>query len=185
MSVQPITRLLVAARSGDRGATNALFTAVYRELQVLAQSQRRRWYGNHTMNTTALVHEAFLKMAGPAPGEFANRVHFFATASKAMRQILVNYAQAQGAEKRGGDAVRIPLEEMAVESQVSADEMLDLHRVLTKVEARNPRRGQIAECRIFGGMTVEEIAEALDISPATVKRDWQIAAAQIYAELAI
>lgn len=183
MSAEPITRLLDAAQSGDQGATNALFSAVYKELQQLARSQRRRWTGNHTMNTTALVHEVFLKLAGPTPGEFANRAHFFATASKAMRQILVNYAEAQGAAKRGGDAVRIPLEETTVESQMSADEMLDLHRVLTKLEARHPRRGQIAECRIFGGMTVEEIADALDISPATVKRDWQIAAAQIYAEL--
>ena len=183
MSAEPITRLLDAARRGDNGATNALFTAVYKELQALAQSQRRRWCGNHTMNTTALVHEAFLKLAGSTSSEFANRAHFFATASKAMRQILVNYAQAQGAEKRGGDAVRIPLEEATVESQMSADEMLDLHRVLTKLEARNARRGRIAECRMFGGMTVEEIAEALEISTATVKREWQIAAAQIYAEL--
>jgi RNA polymerase sigma factor (TIGR02999 family) len=181
MSAEPITRLLEAARSGDHGATNALFAAVYKELQTLAQSQRRRWYGNHTMNTTALVHEAFIKLAGPS--DFANRAHFFATASKAMRQILVNYAQAQKAEKRGGDAVRIPLEEATVQSQMSAEEMLDLHRVLTRLEERIPRRAHVAECRIFGGMTVEEIADALEISTATVKREWQIAAAQIYSEL--
>jgi RNA polymerase sigma factor (TIGR02999 family) len=175
--------LLDAARRGDMAATSDLFDAVYGELQKLAQSHRRRWQGNQTMNTTALVHEAYLRLAGPSPGEFENRTHFFATASKAMRQILVNYAEAQGAEKRGGQAVRIPLEEATLASDVSADEMLDLHRVLTALEAEHPRRGQIVECRLFGGMTVEEIADALSISAATVKREWQIATAQIYAQL--
>lgn len=183
MASGPITELLDAAKRGDIGATDALFTAVYAELQQLAQSHRRRWQGNQTMNTTALVHEVFLKLAGHANGEFSNRTHFFATASKAMRQVLVNYAQQQGAEKRGGDAVRVPLEETALTSQVSADEVLDLNRVLTSLEAQHPRRCHIVECRIFGGMTIDEIADALSISPATVKREWQIGSAQVYAQL--
>lgn len=181
MTTEPITRLLEAAREGEIEASAALFSAVYAELQKLARSHRCRWRGNPTMNTTALIHEAFLKLAGPA--EFANRRHFFATASKAMRQVLVNYAEQQNASKRGGEAVRITLDEATLASDITADELLDLHRLLTKLEGENPRRCQVVECRVFGGMTIEEVAETLSISPATVKREWQVASAQIYREL--
>jgi RNA polymerase sigma factor (TIGR02999 family) len=181
MTTEPITRLLDAARGGDLEASAALFSAVYAELQKLARSHRRRWRGNDTLNTTALIHEVFLKLAGPA--DFANRKHFFATASKAMRQVLVNYAEQQAAAKRGGEAMRVTLEEATLISDVSAEELLDLHRTLQRLEQDNPRRCRIVECRVFGGMTVEEIAEALSISPATVKREWQVASAQIYREL--
>ncbi len=183
MSLEPITRLLDAARGGDHEATEALFNAVYVELQALARAHRRRWRGNETMNTTALIHEAFLKLGGAAPGEFENRRHFFATASKAMRQVLVNYAEQQGAGKRGGDALRITLEEATLASDVSAEELLDLDRLLTRLEANNPRRCRIVECRVFGGMTIDEVADALGISPATVKREWQVASAQLFREL--
>ena len=183
MTNEPITRLLDAARGGDRASSDALFNAVYAELQKLAHSHRRRWRGNPTMNTTALIHEAFLKLGGPTPASFANRRHFFATASKAMRQVLVNYAEQRGAEKRGGDALRITLDEATLASDVSADELLDLDRILARLETDNPRRCRIVECRVFGGMTVEEVAEALGISTATVKREWQVAAAQIWREL--
>jgi RNA polymerase sigma factor (TIGR02999 family) len=183
MTSEPITRLLKAARQGDIAATDALFSAVYAELQQLARSHRRRWRGNDTMNTTALIHEVFLKFSGQDASAFANRTHFFATASKAMRQVLVNYAQQQGAHKRGGEAVRITLDEASIASRVSANELLDLHRLLSRLEADNPRRCQVVECRVFGGMTIDEVAEALSISPATVKREWQIASAQIYREL--
>ena len=181
MTTEPITRLLDAARGGDLEASAALFSAVYAELQKLARSHRRRWRGNDTLNTTALIHEAFLKLAGPA--DFANRKHFFATASKAMRQVLVNYAEQQSASKRGGEAVRVTLDEATLASDVTAEELLDLHRTLVRLEQDNPRRCRIVECRVFGGMTIEEIAEALSISPATVKREWQVASAQIYREL--
>ncbi|HEX7718992.1 MAG TPA: ECF-type sigma factor [Woeseiaceae bacterium] len=183
MTSEPITLLLDAARRGDIKATDALFSAVYAELQKLARSHRRRWRGNETMNTTALIHEVFLKLSGQKPGDFANRTHFFATASKAMRQVLVNYAEQQGAEKRGGDALCITLDEASLASQVSADELLDLNRTLTRLEADNARRCRIVECRVFGGMTVDEVAEALDISPATVKREWQVAIARLYQEM--
>ena len=183
MTSEPITHLLDAAKRGDSRATDALFTAVYAELQKLARSHRRRWRGNDTMNTTALIHEVYLKLAGQSPAGFANRTHFFATASKAMRQVLVNYAQRQGAGKRGGQAMRITLDEATIASEVSANELLDLHRLLSRLEADNPRRCRVVECRVFGGMTIDEIAEALSISPATVKREWQIASAQLYREL--
>ena len=183
MTSEPITLLLKAAKRGDIAATDALFSAVYAELQNLAHSHRRRWRGNDTMNTTALIHEVFLKFAGQDASEFANRTHFFATASKAMRQVLVNYAEQQSASKRGGDALRITLDETTLAAQVNAHELLDLNRLLTRLEAENPRRCHVVECRVFGGMTIDEVADALSISPATVKREWQIASAQIYREL--
>jgi len=183
MTAAQITVLLDAAREGDVKAADRLFSAVYTELKSLARSHRRRWQGNQTMNTTAIIHEVFIKLAGQQSADFANRTHFFATASKAMRQVLVNYAIQQGAAKRGGDALRITFEEATLASQMSADELLDLHQLLLRLEEDKPRRCEIVECRVFGGMTTEEIAEALGISPATVKREWKIASARIFQEL--
>jgi RNA polymerase sigma factor (TIGR02999 family) len=183
MSDAPITRLLLAARDGDAGATESLFNAVYAELKVLAGSNRRRWRGNFTLNTTALIHEAFIKLAGSEAADFANRTHFYATASKAMRQVLVNYAERQRTTKRGGDALRVTLDESVFATQASADELLHVHQALAELERLHPRRSRIVECRVFGGMSVEEVAEALAISPATVKREWQLATAWLYAAL--
>jgi len=183
MAEGSITTLLETARTGDPAATNQLFSAVYDELRKLARSHRRRWNGNDTINTTALIHEAFIKLSGNESRSFANRTHFYATASKAMRQILLNYAEQQRAAKRGGDALQVPLEEAEFVTQASADELLTLEQSLRQLEADNPRRCRIVECRVFGGMTVEETADALDISPATVKREWQIASASLYRNL--
>lgn len=175
-----ITRLLNAARDGDARATDALFNRVYSELRVLARSNRRRWQGNATMNTTALIHEAFIKLAGSAMADFSNRTHFYATASKAMRQILVNYAQRQSAKKRGGEALRVTLDDSVFATQANADELLQIHQVLSELECEHPRRSRIVECRVFGGMTVDEVADALSISTATVKREWRLATASLY-----
>ncbi len=180
MAEPQITRLLDAARGGDASATEALFNAVYQELKGLARFNRRRWRGNATMNTTALIHEVFIKMARGAEPNFSNRTHFFATASKAMRQVLVNYATRQKAAKRGGDALRVTLDESVFATEASADELLHIHQLLTDLAKEHPRRCQIVECRVFGGMSVEETAEALGISTATVKRDWRLATAWIY-----
>jgi RNA polymerase sigma factor (TIGR02999 family) len=181
--MESITALLSATRDGDTQATEKLFAAVYSQLRVIARSQRHRWVGNYTINTTALIHEAYLRLAGSDSLDFQNRTHFFATAAKAMRQILVNYAEQQCAAKRGGNAVQVPLEEAEIVTAASAEELLDVERVLKRLEAENPRRCQIVECRIFAGMTVEETAEALAISPATVKREWQVASAVLYRDL--
>jgi RNA polymerase sigma factor (TIGR02999 family) len=183
MTAEPITMLLDAASRGDAAATDALFRAVYAELQKIAHLHRRRWQGNETMNTTALVHEAFLKLAGTSVDAYTNRVHFFATASRAMRQVLVNYAEQQGATKRGGEALRVSLDEVRIGSQATADEVLDLERALARLEREHARRCRIAECRLYGGMTIEETAGALSLSTATVKREWQLAAAQLYRHL--
>jgi RNA polymerase sigma factor (TIGR02999 family) len=181
--MESITALLDATRQGDAQATEKLFGAVYSELKVIARSQRRRWVGNPTINTTALIHEAFIKLAAGDSASYANRTHFYATASKAMRQILVNYAEQQRASKRGGDAVQVPLEDAEWITETTADELLDMEKQLKRLEAENPRRCQIVECRLFGGMTVEETAEALGISAATVKREWQVASATLYRDL--
>jgi RNA polymerase sigma factor (TIGR02999 family) len=181
---ESITTLLDASRRGEADATDRLFAAVYAELRAIARSQRRRWIGNETINTTALIHEAFIKLAVPEPADFANRTHFYATASRAMRQILVNYSEQQHAGKRGGDRVQVPLEEAEFVSTTTADELLDLEALLLKLEGENPRHCRIVECRVFGGMTIEETAEALGVSPATVKREWQVASARLYRDLA-
>jgi RNA polymerase sigma factor (TIGR02999 family) len=178
-----ITLLLQQARAGEASAADRLFEAVYSELKRLARSHRRRWQGNDTLNTTALIHEAYLKLAGRDAAGFANRTHFFATASKAMRHVLVNYAERGGAAKRGGNAVNVPLNEAALVADASADELLALNDLLSRLEADDPRRCRIVECRVFGGMTIDEIAQALDISPATVKREWRIATARLYQQL--
>lgn len=180
MTDSPITMLLGEARSGDAAATEALFNAVYNELRVIARANRRRWQGNRTLNTTALINEVFIKLAGSAPVDFQNRTHFYATASKAMRQVLVNYAEQQKAKKRGGDALRVTLDESVFATEASANELLSVHQLLTQLEEKNPRRSRIVECRVFGGMTVEEVADALDISTATVKREWRVATAWLY-----
>ena len=181
--MESITQMLDATRAGDRAAGERLFSAVYSELKVIARSQRRRWVGNHTINTTALIHEAFLKLSTDSPPTFANRTHFYATAARAMRQILVNYAEQQRAAKRGGDAVQVPLEDVEWIPETTADELLDMERMLKRLESEHPRRCKIVECRLFGGMTVEETAEVLGISPATVKREWQVASAMLYRDL--
>lgn len=179
-----VTALLDGARAGDAQSVHRLFTLVYDELHRLARSHRRRWSGDDTMNTTALVHEAFLKLTAGALPPFENRRHFFATASKAMRQVLVNYAEARHAAKRGAGAVHVPLEDDALVAEDTIGELMDLDRALRALEARSPRQCRVVECRVFGGMSVEETAEALDISPATVKREWQVASAVLYRYIA-
>ena len=182
MSGEPtqITVLLKAAQDGDKAASDRLFEAVYDELRLLAGSHRRRWHGNATMSTTALINELFLKLATDGAREYANRTHFFATASKAMRHVLVNYAREQRRVKRGGDALQVTFDDVRVAAEISAQELLDLEAVLERLEARNPRQCRVVECRVFSGMSVEETAEALGISTATAKRDWRAATAQIY-----
>jgi len=175
-----ITELLQAATAGDAAAADRLFQDVYQELRVIARSHRKRWHGNYTMNTTALIHEAYIKLANHDAGEYQDRTHFYATASKAMRHILVNYAERRNAAKRGGTAVDLDLEEQVLVADENIDELLMVDSLLRGLEADNPRGCRVVECRIFGGMTIAETAKALDISPATVKREWTVASATMY-----
>ena len=176
-SLPNITVLLNLSSKGDERASEELLRAVYDELKRRAHGQRMRWHGNLTMNTTALVHEAYLKLLGKEAEEFRNRGHFMATASRAMRQILVDYARRVDAQKRGGDAVMVSLDDelnIAL-PQSMATEVLDLHSALDKLEIKYPDLARVVECRVFAGMMVEETAEALSIGTATVKRRWAMA----------
>lgn len=178
-----ITQLLELVSDGDERASDALFSSVYQELQKIARAHRRRWHGNETLNTTALIHEAYLKLANGRGGNYRNRSHFFATASKAMRQVLMNYAERVSAAKRGGGAMRVTLSGHLPFTEDTVDELLAIDELLTRIEQNNARHGQLFECRVFGGMTTEETAAALDVSPATVKRDWALISAWVYREM--
>ena len=176
-----LTTLLHAAGAGDAKAADALFRLVYDELRVIARAHRRRWVGNETLNTTVLIHEAYLKLAGRE--SYEDRVHFYATAAKAMRQILVNYAERRRTAKRGGGEADVPIDEVVIPTDEAADEMLALHQALERLEQEKPRWCRVVECRFFAGLTVEETAEAVGTSPATVKREWRLASAWLYQAL--
>ena len=175
--------MLQQASAGDRQANDALFAAVYQELRTLARSQRRRWSGNPTLNTTALINEAYLKLANHTIADYSDRSHFFATASKAMRQILVNYAERAAAAKRGSNPVRLTLSGLPTPSDGTLDDLLQIDALLGDLEADNPRHCRVFECRVFGGMTVEETAGAIGVSMATVKRDWAVVSAWVFNRL--
>jgi RNA polymerase sigma factor (TIGR02999 family) len=186
MSSADLTRLLDRAGDGDRSAWNAVFDEVYAELQLLARRQRARWSGDDTLNTTALIHEAWLKLVRPDELNLRSRGHFFALASRAMRQILCNHARDRKAQKRGGDLHPVTLEEgmvAAAPGSIPGGRLDDLDDALTRLEADHPRAARIVECRFFGGLSVQETADALDISPRTVKREWRFAQAWLQGEM--
>lgn len=180
-----VAALLDAAREGRASALDDVFRVIYDELHALARSQRRRWHGDYTLNTTALVHEAYLKLVGHERAEWSDRAHFLAVAAKAMRHILVNYAERRRAQKRGGGAVHVSLEEAMPLSPQTADEVLALHEALGRLAQLNERQAKVVEARFFAGMPVRETAEALGVSPATVKRDWALASAWLHKEIKV
>jgi RNA polymerase sigma factor (TIGR02999 family) len=185
--------LLAAAAAGNREAFDRAYALLYDELSALARAQRGRWRGNETLSTTVLVHEAYLKLAGATGRDtddprWQDRRHFFALAAQVMRQVLVNYAEGQRAAKRGGDRTKVPFEALELmppmpvtgvdaSDTVEADRILALHEALGRLAALDMRQARIVECRFFAGLSIPETAEALGISPATVKRDWQAASA--------
>ena len=177
-----VAALLEAIRSGQADAS-ALYRQLYDELHGLARVQRARWQGNWTMNTTALVHEAYVKLVGKK--DFESRAHVLATASRAMRQVLVSYAEARSAQKRGGNAHDLPLDEAVAQllTDDQADDVLALNDALAKLAEADERAARIVECRYFGGLSVIETAEALEVSEATVTRGWRAARAWLYGEL--
>jgi len=179
-----VTERLRQARDGDQAAFDEVYAALYDELHRMARLQRRSWSGDHTLDTTALVHEAYLKLVHHRQASWSDRAHFVAVASRAMRHVLVNYAERRRAAKRGGGAAPVGLEE--VDNPVpagSAEEILALHEALDRLAALNRRQEQVVEARFFGGLSIEETAAALGISPATVKRDWQLASAWLQREM--
>lgn len=183
-----VTRLLNELQGGNEAAFDELFAVVYDELRSQAHRQRQSWQGDFTLNTTALVHEAYLKLVGNGNAGWESRAHFLATAAKAMRQILLNYAKNRRRQKRGGDRHRISLDDLKageelVLSEDGAEVLVILDEALDRLEAISPRQGRIVECRFFGGLTIQETAAALDVSPMTVKRSWTVAQLWLFREI--
>ena len=180
---ETVTRLLEEVRQGDTAALGRLLPLVYAELHNIAGRHMRRERDNHTLQPTALVHEAFLRLTGGQPIAFSDRAHFMRTASQAMRRVLVDHARARQAAKRG-NGLRVTLDEGLVEAAPARDlDMLVLDDALVRLEAADPRWAQVVELRFFAGLEVTEVAEVLGVSPATVKRDWQFARAWLAREL--
>lgn len=178
-----ITRLLGDARAGDAAAQDELIARLYRELRGIARRQLSRERADHTLRPTELVHEAYLKLVGLDRLEWQNRAHFFAIAARSMRNLLVDHAQRRNRKKRGGGVPNLSLTEIPDYGAADADQMLALNEALCALEERNERHARIVELRFFAGMTIEETAAALDISPATVKRDWQLLRAWLAREM--
>jgi RNA polymerase sigma-70 factor, ECF subfamily len=180
-SPEPVDALLRGCREGDRDCFDRLFALLYDELRVIARRHLRELGsgGSATLNTTAVVHESYLKLAGGAEPRWQERAQFFAVASKAMRHILVDYARRRAADKRGGGMTPVTLHDDTTVAEDRTVALLELDDGLARLAARVPRLESIVECRFFGGMTVAETAEALGISPRTVERDWTRARAYL------
>jgi RNA polymerase sigma factor (TIGR02999 family) len=177
-----ITRLLARWSGGDPKALAELMPLVYNELRVLAASQMREERADHTLQPTALVHEAYLRLAGHRAG-FRSRIHFYGAAAQAMRRILVDYARSRAAVKRGQREPLVDLDRVAAAGIDRQLDLVALDEALDRLTAMAPRAAKVVELRFFGGLSVEEAAAFLDISPATVKRQWSFARAWLYRAL--
>jgi RNA polymerase sigma factor (TIGR02999 family) len=180
---QTITMMLLKASEGNAEAMSELLPLVYQELHEMASNFMRSERTGHTLQTTALVHEAYLRLIDQKHVDWKNRSHFFAVAAQAMRRVLVDYARKHKAAKRGGGQEKIPLEEAAVVSEAPAEELLVLDEALGKLKLLDERQSHIVELRYFGGLTIEETAQALGISPTSVKREWSMAKAWLYQQV--
>ncbi|MFW6078584.1 MAG: sigma-70 family RNA polymerase sigma factor [Gemmatimonadota bacterium] len=178
-----VTQLLLDTRPGDESAVDRIMPWVYDELRAVAHRQLRAEPVRHTLGTTALVHEAYLKLIDQTRVDWRGRAHFFAIASRAMRRILVDYARAHGAAKRGGGLRRVPLEGIEPAVDERADLLLALDEALDSLAALDERQSRVVECRFFGGLTEKETAEVLGVTPRTVRRDWVKARAWLYDRL--
>jgi RNA polymerase sigma factor (TIGR02999 family) len=178
-----VTQLLADWSQGDRAALDKLTPLVYEELQCLAHHYMEGQRPDHTLQTTALVNEAYLRLADQKRPSFTNRSHFFAVAAKAMRQILVNHAKAAQRQKRGGGAAKVELDEAALVAPEQPRAILDLNDALERLATLDARKAQVVELRYFGGLQQDEIAEVLKVSIVTVQRDWVFARAWLYNEL--
>jgi RNA polymerase sigma factor (TIGR02999 family) len=179
-----ITRLLTDWSSGEQAALDRLFPLVYGELHRMASSYMRHERAGHLLQTTALVHEAYLRMVGQEDVSYQTRAHFFAVAAQVMRHILVDYARGRSRAKRGDGVSPLALSEVAVFSDDRAEELIAVNSALEKLAAIDARKVKVFEMRYFGGMSVEEAAEALRVSPVTVARDWRMAKAWLRREIA-
>jgi RNA polymerase sigma factor (TIGR02999 family) len=178
-----VTRLLADWRHGDRAALEKLTPLVYEELRRLAHHYMEGQRRNHTLQTTALVNEAYLRLADQRRPNLTNRSHFLAVAAKAMRQILVDHAKASQRQKRGAGASKVELDKAALVSPEQTRAILDLNEALERLATIDSRKAQVVELRYFGGLKQDEIAEVLKVSIVTVRRDWVFAKAWLYSEL--
>jgi len=181
---ESITRLLLAWGEGDRQALDRLLPLVYAQLRRQARAQLARERGSHTLQPTALVHEAFLRLVDQHSVRWQNRAQFFGVAAQLMRRILVDHARSRVAAKRGGQALRIPFDDAAeVAAHPAETDVLLLNQAMERLAELDERQAKVVELRYFGGLTVEEAAAFLDVSEVTVKRDWAMAKAWLYREL--
>lgn len=178
-----VTQILIDLRRGDRGDQDRLILLVYNELRRIAGAHLRREVAHHSLQPTALVHEAYMRLVDIDTVDWQSRAHFFSVASRVMRRILVDNARARHADKRGGGAPTIFIEEALLASPSRAPEIIALDEALNQLALLNERQAKIVEMRFFGGMTEEETGDVLGISVRTVKRDWRIAKAWLYKEL--
>jgi RNA polymerase sigma factor (TIGR02999 family) len=183
VSQQRVTELLAQWSQGDNAALVELTPLVYEELRRVAHRHLSGQRANHTLQTTALVNEAYLRLAEQTNPRWQNRAHFFAVAARAMRQILVSYARTQQAQKRGGGAFKVDLNEVALVSPEESKDIVELHEALEQLSALDSRKAQIVELKYFGGLNYDEIAEVLKISRITVRREWEFAKVWLYTEL--
>lgn len=179
-SAKGVTRLLADLQRGDRSALDELLPIVYDELRRLADSYLSRERPDHTLQPTALVHEAYLRLVDQREVNWQNRAQFFGLAAEMMRRILVNHARDRRAAKRGGGARRLSLDEAVSFFEQRDVELVALDEALNRLAALDPQQGRIVELRFFGGLSIEETAEVLAVSPATVKRDWRMAKAWLH-----
>jgi RNA polymerase sigma-70 factor, ECF subfamily len=183
VSTSDVTQILLAVQDGDRDAPARLMPIVYDELRRLADHYLRQERPDHTLQGTALVHEAYLKLIDQTQVDWQNRAHFFGVAAQLMRQILVDHARRHRSAKRGGARQKLTLDEAVDYSQSRDVDLVALDDALTALAQRDERQSRIVELRFFGGLTIEETAVALDISPATVKVDWSMAKAWLRREI--
>ncbi|HEY0460668.1 MAG TPA: sigma-70 family RNA polymerase sigma factor [Pyrinomonadaceae bacterium] len=180
---QQITRLLVEWGNGNQTALENLMPLVYDELRRMARRFMRRQSAGHTFQTTELIHEAYLKIAKSSEQNWQNRAHFFGVAAQAMRHILVDYARSKHSRKRGGWQEKVTLDDSFAVSSQNSDEVILLDDAMKELAALDNRKAQVVELKYFGGLTTEEIAEVLKISPETVKRDWRFSRTWLLREL--
>ena len=183
VSQQRVTELLARWSQGDDAALVELTPLVYGELRRLAHREMGAERTGHTLQTTALVNEAYLRLADQSNPRWQNRAHFFAVAARAMRRILVSYARSQRSQKRGGGALKMELDEAALVSPEESKEIIDLHEALERLATLDSRKAQVVELKYFGGLNYDEMAEVLKISPVTARRDWRFAKAWLYTQL--
>lgn len=184
MAREDITRLLHEIRDGDAHAQDALLPAVYDELRAIAHNRLSPGARDALLDTTALVHEAYVRLFDRAPLEWADRRHFFAVAAMAMRQIIVDHARKRSAARRGGGQAHVDLDDTQVAVDAQAEEIVSLHEALVRLSQLDARLGRIVELRFFGGFSEEEVAEIMEMSARTVRRDWRKARALLYQALA-